>query len=180
MLTILQMYLVQAILYACEILEALEFFFFRMSLRRRVNGIHLEVVAGGNWNWIFKKPMLWNRNGTCKTNTLIIDHVQKKIDLYRPPSNLCKTFVFFLIAHCFRWTWTVMASCLEKSSWLLASNRFEVSGVRFLWWVMVGCVLLDGWVKSLLVIFAIWAGVLSNDLSTFDVYKDDEEFLAFL
>ena len=45
MLTILQMYLVQAILYACEILEALEFFFFRMSLRRRVNGIHLEVVA---------------------------------------------------------------------------------------------------------------------------------------
>ena len=27
MLTILQMYLVQAILYACEILEALEFFF---------------------------------------------------------------------------------------------------------------------------------------------------------
>lgn len=57
-----------------------------------------------------------------------------------------------------------MASCLEKSSWLLASNRFEVSGVRFLWWVMVGCVLLDGWVKSLLVVFAIWAGVLSNDL----------------
>ena len=44
----------------------------------------------------------------------------------------------------------------------------------------MGCVLLDGWVKSLLVIFAIWAGVLSNDLSTFDVYKDDEEFLAFL
>lgn len=66
MLTILQMYLVQAILYACDILEAPEFPLQDVFAQAGL-GILLEVAAG-TWNLSFKNPCFGRETGHVRPN----------------------------------------------------------------------------------------------------------------